>query len=101
MSSSQLREHGCWLFASDGSNTPDSIRSWMGDFTKIRNTGKYAARLGQSLSSSIETFDSDTTQFTTIPDIQVRAWERLHFQRLIEPRFEKSFFLSFRFLSYA
>ena len=39
----------------------------MGSFNNIKCIGKYAARLGQSLSSSIETFE--TKQFTTISDI--------------------------------
>lgn len=68
MSSSQLREHGCWLFNSSHLN-PDHVRSWMGDFNNIRCIGKYAARLGQSLSSSIETFESQ--RFSMIDDITV------------------------------
>ena len=39
----------------------------MGDFRSIKCVGKYAARLGQSLSSSIETFE--TYEFNIIPDI--------------------------------
>jgi len=68
MSSSQLREHGCWLCKENNDNiTADDVRNWMGSFNNIKCIGKYAARLGQSLSSSIETFE--TKQFTTIPDI--------------------------------
>jgi RNA-dependent RNA polymerase len=45
-SSSQLREHSCWMFASmnDG-NTADTIRKWMGDFRNVRPVAKYAARV--------------------------------------------------------
>lgn len=68
MSSSQLRGHGCWLFNSSYMS-PDRVRSWMGDFKSIRCIGKYAARLGQSLSSSIETFE--TKKFSIIDDIKV------------------------------
>jgi RNA-dependent RNA polymerase len=65
MSSSQLREHGCWLVSIDA----HAIRKWMGNFSDIRCVGKYAARLGQSLSSSIETFKTD--EYDLIEDIVV------------------------------
>ncbi len=71
MSSSQLREHGCWLYASSppSNNTnAASVRKRMGDFSSIQNVGKYAARLGQSLSSSIETFE--TVDYDIINDIE-------------------------------
>ena len=71
MSSSQMRDHGCWMYASDDtiSNvTVDSIREWMGNFNQIRCIGKYAARLGQSLSCSIETIE--TKNFKIIKDIE-------------------------------
>ena len=41
----------------------------MGDFSAIKCVGKYAARLGQSLSSSVATFV--TKEFEIIPDIEV------------------------------
>ena len=46
------------------------VREWMGDFSEIKCVGKYAARLGQSLSCSVETFTTDN--FTIIPDIKVK-----------------------------
>lgn len=36
----------------------DKVTTWMGNFSDIKCIGKYAARLGQSLSSSIETFQT-------------------------------------------
>ena len=42
----------------------------MGDFSSINCIGKYAARLGQSLSSSVETFE--TKDFSIIEDIKVK-----------------------------
>ncbi|CAF0737858.1 unnamed protein product [Brachionus calyciflorus] len=68
MSSSQLRENGCWLINRTILN-PDKIRDWMGNFKNIRCIGKYAARLGQSLSSSVETFF--TENYCMIKDITV------------------------------
>jgi len=47
-SSSQLREHSCWMFASmnDGP-TVDSIRAWMGNFENVHPVAKYAARVSR------------------------------------------------------
>ncbi len=75
MSASQLREHGCWMFSPlDSRNlNADSIRKWMGNFESITNIGKYAARLGQSLSSSIATFE--TEEFEIIPDLKTNVYD--------------------------
>lgn len=68
-SSSQLRENSLWMFASrPGLNAAD-IRGWMGDFSGIRNVAKYAARLGQSFSSSTETLSVSRDEIEMIPDI--------------------------------
>lgn len=75
MSSSQLRDHGCWFMINDpnlNEMNADSVRKWMGNFENITCVGKYAARLGQSLSSSIETFQ--TNNFQIIPDIYVGSY---------------------------
>ncbi|XP_070557919.1 uncharacterized protein [Ptychodera flava] len=54
-SNSQLRDHGCWLYAKDdeGRKAAD-IRIWMGDFSKIRCVATYIARMGQCFSTSEE-----------------------------------------------
>lgn len=59
MSASQLRGHGCWFCRTDPNCTADSLRAWLGDFTQIKNVGKYAARLGQSLSASVLGLEED------------------------------------------
>jgi RNA-dependent RNA polymerase len=41
----------------------------MGDFHNIRNVAKYAARLGQSFSSSEETLKVEKDEVDEIPDI--------------------------------
>jgi RNA-dependent RNA polymerase len=47
-SSSQLREHSCWMFsAPDNVTTVDSIRNWMGEFRNIHPVAKYAARVSK------------------------------------------------------
>ena len=45
--SSQFREHGAYMFASDKYISASDIRRWMGDFAGIKVVGKYCARLGQ------------------------------------------------------
>ena len=44
-SSSQLREHTCWMFSSMNRVSADSIRGWMGNFTNIHPVAKMAARV--------------------------------------------------------
>ncbi|CAL5054478.1 unnamed protein product [Urochloa decumbens] len=68
-SSSQLRDNSAWMFASRPGLTASDIRKWMGDFRNIRNVAKYAARLGQSFSSSTETLKVHGYEVEQIPDI--------------------------------
>ncbi|XP_051146094.1 probable RNA-dependent RNA polymerase 1 [Andrographis paniculata] len=68
-SSSQLRENSLWMFASTNDVDAYVIRQWMGDFRSIRNVAKYAARLGQSFSSSTETLTVPDYEVERIPDI--------------------------------
>ncbi|XP_033101390.1 probable RNA-dependent RNA polymerase 1 isoform X2 [Anneissia japonica] len=52
-SNSQLRDHGCWLYAEDDDgNTGETIRKNMGDFRKINIVAKYISRMGQCFSTS-------------------------------------------------
>lgn len=70
-SSSQLRDNSLWMFAPTDDLNADGIRKWMGDFSSIRNVAKYAARLGQSFSSSTETLSVSKNEIKVIPDITV------------------------------
>ncbi|KAJ9135706.1 hypothetical protein P3X46_032858 [Hevea brasiliensis] len=72
-SQSQLRENSVWMFASRPGLTAEDIRKWMGDFREIKNVAKYAARLGQSFSSSRETFNVYRHEIEIIPDIEVNS----------------------------
>ncbi|KAJ1418369.1 RNA-dependent RNA polymerase, eukaryotic-type [Sesbania bispinosa] len=74
-SSSQLRDNSVWMFASRIGLTASDIRKWMGDFHEIRNVAKYAARLGQSFSSSRETVSVGRHEIEVIPDIELRRGE--------------------------
>ncbi|CAI9755244.1 unnamed protein product [Fraxinus pennsylvanica] len=69
-SSSQLKDSSAWMFASTATDNADDIRRWMGDFRSIRNVAKYAARLGQSFGSSIETLSVEDDEIEFIPDIE-------------------------------
>ncbi|KAK9721562.1 hypothetical protein K7432_003305 [Basidiobolus ranarum] len=68
-SSSQLREHGCWFFASTEKVTAHSIRHWMGDFRSIKNIAKYASRMGQCFSSTRAIAMQPVKDIRMIPDI--------------------------------
>ncbi|ORX92476.1 RdRP-domain-containing protein [Basidiobolus meristosporus CBS 931.73] len=68
-SSSQLREHGCWFFASTENVTAHSIRHWMGDFRSIKNIAKYASRMGQCFSSTRAIATQPVKDIQMIPDI--------------------------------
>ncbi|ESQ35322.1 hypothetical protein EUTSA_v10006629mg [Eutrema salsugineum] len=70
-SSSQLRENSAWMFAPIDGLSAEIIRAWMGDFEHIRNVAKYAARLGQSFSSSRETLNVRTDEIEVIPDVEI------------------------------
>lgn len=53
-SSSQLRNHDCWFYAPKAGLAPDILINGMGNFSKIKIVGKFAARCGQCLSSTTE-----------------------------------------------
>ncbi|CAH8353817.1 unnamed protein product [Eruca vesicaria subsp. sativa] len=74
-SSSQLRENSAWMFAPVDGITAANIRAWMGEFDNIRNVAKYAARLGQSFSSSRETLTVRRDEIEVIPDVEIRTSE--------------------------
>jgi len=65
-SNSQLREHSVWMYASDGRQTVESIRDWMGDFSGERCVATYVSRLGQCFSDSRETIEVKDAE--VIPD---------------------------------
>nr|AAT38687.2 RNA-directed RNA polymerase, putative [Solanum demissum] len=72
-SSSQLRDNSVWMFASRPGLTANDIRTWMGDFSQIKNVAKYAARLGQSFGSSKETLSVLRHEIEVIPDVKVHG----------------------------
>ncbi|KAG0237883.1 hypothetical protein BGW41_008309 [Actinomortierella wolfii] len=71
-SSSQLRENAAWFFCSNGDKnpTPDEIRNWMGDFSRIKSIAKYGARMGQCFSSTRPIIELSAEQVKVIDDIE-------------------------------
>ncbi|CAF4541298.1 unnamed protein product, partial [Rotaria sp. Silwood2] len=84
-SSSQLREHSCWMFSSaDDGTTVDTIRTWMGNFRNVRPVAKLAARVRQSFSTSIKGIQLDSCQIREISDFK-------QFERTSERTYEHCF----------
>jgi hypothetical protein len=73
-SSSQLRDHSCWFFASTDDLTANDIRKWMGDFTSIKNVAKYAARMGQCFSSTRAIQDLPVNNIDEISDVIINGY---------------------------
>ncbi|KAJ4714891.1 RNA-dependent RNA polymerase [Melia azedarach] len=72
-SNSQVKDNSLWMFASRPGLTAANIREKMGDFREIKNVAKYAARLGQSFSSSREALHVDSSEIEVIPDIEIET----------------------------
>jgi len=73
-SASQLRSHSVWMFCDSGRLTGESIRNWLGDFSRITNPGKYVARLGQPLASCIFICTLEPSEVSREPDIQNESY---------------------------
>ncbi|KAG0347564.1 hypothetical protein BG004_007468 [Podila humilis] len=70
-SASQLRENAAWFFcAQGGTDTADSIRDWMGDFSHIKSIAKFGARMGQCFSSTRATSVLSENDVKVISDIE-------------------------------
>ncbi|CAF1156330.1 unnamed protein product [Rotaria sordida] len=70
-STSQLREHSCWMFHQQHTNniSCETIREWMGDFQNIHPVAKMAARLGQSFSTTIKGKELSKESYIEIDDV--------------------------------
>ncbi len=67
---SQFRENGAYFFAPTDHVSCDDIRSWMGDFSTIKNVAKYAARLGQCFSTTRLISGFRTPRVVPIEDVE-------------------------------
>lgn len=59
-SSNQLRDSSAWFFAATKDVNAETIRTWMGGFSRT-NVAKFAARMGQCFSSTIQTLQVSNT----------------------------------------
>ena len=71
-SNSQLREHGLWMYATDGKDTVKTIREWMGDLSHERCVGAYVARLGQCFTSTKKTVEVENCE--RIEDVKMNNY---------------------------
>lgn len=73
-SNSQLRDHGCYMYAKDASgNDAVSIRQWMGDFQNITNVPKFMARMGQCFSHTEPTVSVPLTSSRVKTELDVEG----------------------------
>eukprot|EP01084_Bolivina_argentea_P150423 262692_1 len=68
--SSQLNEQSVWMYFDDkiSNISADQIRRRMGDFSSIKSVAKYASRMGQCFSTTVDTIK--TTNVRRIKDIK-------------------------------
>ena len=64
-SQSQFRNMSCWLLTE-----PEKVISKIGDFSKIKQLSKYAARISQTLTTTIKTIKIPRDKIVNIPDIK-------------------------------
>ncbi|KAH7935085.1 hypothetical protein HPB52_003689 [Rhipicephalus sanguineus] len=70
LSTSQLRDHGTWMYAADEQhNSAATIREWMGQFEGIPNVAKRMARMGQCFSSTEQSVRVKACDVQVVPDI--------------------------------
>ena len=62
-SQSQFRNMSCWLLTE-----PEKVISKIGDFSKIKQLSKYAARISQTLTTTIKTIKIPKDKIVNIPD---------------------------------
>ncbi len=76
-SSSQLRDHGCWMIAPYRDDATGHwidasfIRKWCGNFDEIRSVSKYVARLAMAFSSSSPSIRIAPQHYRVISDHSV------------------------------
>ncbi|OMO70271.1 RNA-dependent RNA polymerase, eukaryotic-type [Corchorus capsularis] len=69
-SASQVRKSSLWMFVCNGGESSSHIRDWMGDFSKMKNASKAAARMGQCFSSSLGSIQLDFHEVEGIDDVE-------------------------------
>ena len=69
-SQSQFRNMSCWLVIK-----PEEIIKQIGDFSKIKQLSKYAARISQTLTTTIQTIQIQKNNINFIPDVKSKPGE--------------------------
>ena len=69
-SQSQFRNFSCWLLTN-----PEEIIPKLGNFSKIKQLSKYAARISQTLTTTIETISIPKDKIEFIPDVKSKDKE--------------------------
>ncbi|KRZ71930.1 putative RNA-dependent RNA polymerase 1, partial [Trichinella papuae] len=73
-SNSQLRDHGCYFYATAEQVSVEEIRRWMGDFSSIRNVPKLMSRMGQCFTQAFAItsipFNPDSKEILIETDVQ-------------------------------
>jgi RNA-dependent RNA polymerase len=64
-SSSQLKELSVWMVYLEHGITIPSMRDWMGDFSSCQTPSKYAARIGQCFSTTVQTLEGQTASWSS------------------------------------
>lgn len=76
-SSSSLKSLTCWFMADFVLDrkimTPERLIQQLGDFDHIQTPGRYAARIGQAFSDTINSIHVDLTAEVNIPDVKRRG----------------------------
>eukprot|EP01084_Bolivina_argentea_P046259 85192_1 len=57
--SSQLNEQSCWMYCNTQNITANDIRNRMGNFSNIKSVAKYAARMGQCFSTTLDSIKTN------------------------------------------
>ena len=81
-SNSQLRDHGTWLYATDGEHRAADIRGSLGQLNEIRCVATYVSRMGQCFSSTKEAVTVSIEvgcKVEEIPDVEVK-YDNVYFE---------------------
>ena len=73
-SNSQLRDHGAWLYDTDGEHRAADIRGSLGELDEIRCVATYVSRMGQCFSSTKEAVTVSIEvgcEVKQIPDVEI------------------------------
>ncbi|KAI6227443.1 RNA-directed RNA polymerase [Aphelenchoides fujianensis] len=78
-SNSQLRDHGCYMYADHHAHDEagnvqfvnvDTIRDWMGDFSAVKSIPKLMSRMGQCFTQAFPTIQLRPRDWCVIPDFE-------------------------------